>query len=71
LKRRLLATIEWLRLYPKAGPLPQEKHTLGIGGESLVAGARGPGKMGGQDGQRIAGLAGAGANACQGSGGES
>lgn len=22
--RRLLATMEWLRLWPKAGPLPQE-----------------------------------------------
>src|SRR5712691_10431584 len=35
-KRRLVATIEWLRLFPNAGPLPQLWHTLAIGG-SLAA----------------------------------
>src|SRR5262249_21740379 len=31
LKRRLVATIEWLRLWPKAGFLPQEWQTLDMG----------------------------------------
>ncbi len=31
LKRRLVATIEWLREFPNAGPLPQLKQTLAIG----------------------------------------
>ena len=30
-KRRLVATIEWLRDWPNAGPLPQLWHTLAIG----------------------------------------
>jgi hypothetical protein len=30
LKRRRVATIEWLREFPNAGPLPQLKHTLAI-----------------------------------------
>jgi hypothetical protein len=30
-KRRFVATIEWLRLWPNDGPLPQLWHTLGIG----------------------------------------
>ncbi len=30
-KRRLVATIEWLRLWPKAGPLPQLWHTFAMG----------------------------------------
>jgi hypothetical protein len=29
-KRRLVATIEWLRLFPNAGPLPQLMHTLAM-----------------------------------------
>jgi hypothetical protein len=29
-KRRLVATIEWLRELPKAGPLPQLWHTFAI-----------------------------------------
>jgi hypothetical protein len=28
-----VATIEWLRLWPKAGRLPQTSHTLGMAGE--------------------------------------
>jgi hypothetical protein len=30
LKRRLVATIEWLRLCPNAGPFPQLKQTLAM-----------------------------------------
>jgi hypothetical protein len=30
LKRLFVATIEWLRLCPNAGPLPQTAHTFGI-----------------------------------------
>jgi hypothetical protein len=30
LKRRLVATIEWLRVFPKAGHLPQLKQTLAM-----------------------------------------
>jgi hypothetical protein len=37
LKRRLVATIEWLRLLPKAGPFPHEKQTLGTAGEATNA----------------------------------
>jgi hypothetical protein len=33
LKRRFVATIEWLRLWPKDGFFPQIAHTLDIGGE--------------------------------------
>src|SRR5258708_4204024 len=40
-KRRLVATIEWLRLFPNAGPLPQLWHTLAIRG-SLAARKLGP-----------------------------
>ena len=32
-KRRLVATIEWLRLFPKLGFFPQTAQTLDIGGE--------------------------------------
>jgi hypothetical protein len=32
LKRRFVATIEWLRLWPKDGFFPQIAHTLDIGG---------------------------------------
>ena len=28
LNRRFVATIEWLRLFPKPGPLPQTAHTF-------------------------------------------
>jgi hypothetical protein len=31
-KRRLVATIEWLRLFPKLGFFPQTAQTLDIGG---------------------------------------
>src|SRR5258707_663335 len=31
-KRRLVATIEWLRLLPKPGPFPQETQTLDMAG---------------------------------------
>jgi hypothetical protein len=30
LKRRRVATIEWLREFPNAGPLPQLKQTLAM-----------------------------------------
>jgi len=30
-KRRFVATIEWLRLFPKEGPFPQTAQTLDIG----------------------------------------
>jgi hypothetical protein len=30
LKRRRVATIEWLREFPNAGRLPHEKHTLAM-----------------------------------------
>jgi hypothetical protein len=33
-KRRLVATIEWLRLLPNAGPFPQLWHILAIGRQS-------------------------------------
>src|SRR5215467_12515920 len=36
-KRRLVATIEWLRLCPNAGPLPQLWHTLAIAGSLASA----------------------------------
>ena len=32
LKRRFVATIEWLREFPNAGPLPQIAHTFDIAG---------------------------------------
>jgi hypothetical protein len=32
-KRRLVATIEWLRLWPNPGRLPQLWHTFDIAGE--------------------------------------
>jgi len=32
LKRRFVATIEWLRLLPNDGPFPQTAQTLDIGG---------------------------------------
>jgi hypothetical protein len=32
LKRRLVATIEWLRLFPKDGFFPQRAQILDIGG---------------------------------------
>jgi hypothetical protein len=32
LKRRLVATIEWLRLWPNEGFFPQMAQTLDIGG---------------------------------------
>jgi len=31
--RRLVATIEWLRVFPKAGPFLHTWHTLAIAGE--------------------------------------
>src|SRR5437763_609005 len=34
-KRRLVATIEWLRLCPNAGAFPQTWHTLDIAGEYI------------------------------------
>jgi hypothetical protein len=37
LKRRRVATIEWLREFPKAGPFPQLKQTLAIA-PGMVAG---------------------------------
>jgi hypothetical protein len=37
-KRRLVATIEWLRLFPNEGPFPQLWHILAIGGCSLEDG---------------------------------
>jgi len=37
-KRRLVATIEWLRDWPNAGPLPQLWHILAIG-SWIVAGS--------------------------------
>ena len=37
-KRRLVATIEWLRLFPNAGPFPQLWHILAIGRCSLEDG---------------------------------
>ena len=36
LKRRRVATIEWLRLLPNAGPLLQLKHTLAIALRSVA-----------------------------------
>jgi hypothetical protein len=30
-KRRFVATIEWLRLFPKEGPFPQTEQTFDIG----------------------------------------
>jgi hypothetical protein len=33
LKRRRVATIEWLRELPNAGPFPHEKHTLAMAGD--------------------------------------
>jgi hypothetical protein len=30
LNRRLVATMEWLRLFPKPGPFPQTAHTFDI-----------------------------------------
>ena len=33
LKRRFVATMEWLRLFPKPGFFPQTAQTLDIGGE--------------------------------------
>jgi hypothetical protein len=32
LKRRLVATMEWLREFPKPGPFPQIAHTFDIAG---------------------------------------
>src|SRR3954454_7298217 len=32
-KRRRVATIEWLRLFPNAGPFPQQRQTLAMRGE--------------------------------------
>lgn len=37
-KRRLVATIEWLRLFPNAGPFPQLWQILAIGECSLEDG---------------------------------
>ena len=34
LKRRLVATIEWLRLCPNAGPFPHEKQTFATAGQA-------------------------------------
>ncbi len=36
-KRRRVATIEWLRLLPKAGFLPQEIQTFAMRGGSVAA----------------------------------
>jgi hypothetical protein len=35
--RRFVATIEWLRLFPKPGFFPQIAHTLAIAGRSVAA----------------------------------
>lgn len=47
LKRRRTATIEWLRVLPNAGPLPQEKHTFAIV-EGRIAASWGAGLVAGQ-----------------------
>jgi prevent-host-death family protein len=39
-KRRRVATIEWLRLFPKEGPFPQLWQILAIGGCSVEDGLR-------------------------------
>src|SRR5215212_7999404 len=36
LKRRFVATIEWLRLFPKDGFFPQTAHTLAMGRASVA-----------------------------------
>src|SRR5947207_9023925 len=41
LKRRRVATMEWLRELPNAGPLPQEKQTFAMS-EAILAGAARP-----------------------------
>src|SRR3954467_12036311 len=44
LKRRRVATIEWLREFPNAGPFPQLKQTLAmrtVDGSRVVAGRSG------------------------------
>ena len=48
LKRRLLATIEWLRLWPNEGPFPQTKQTLGIARKATNALSGAPGLDRGQ-----------------------
>src|SRR5581483_4274686 len=52
-KRRLVATIEWLRLWPNAGPFPHTLQTLDTAGE--YSHAPWPASAGGEllfDGQR-------------------
>jgi hypothetical protein len=37
-KRRLVATMEWLRLLPNAGPFPHEKHTFATAAQASNGG---------------------------------
>ena len=46
LKRRRVATIEWLRELPNAGPLPQLKHTLAMAADG--SGGTNPGRRPGR-----------------------
>ena len=39
-KRRLVATIEWLRLLPKAGPFPHEWQTFAMAAAVIAPGVR-------------------------------